>query len=93
MVVVTCSSTHCLLGNTISFSGILYRTSLSALTLHNAVVKPTIATAATAVLAFQFLGCPYQPPAGDQTCFGYGILSPPPMVPEVEPDEKLMFGG
>lgn len=25
----------------------------------------------TAVLAFQFAGWAYQPPAGDQTCFGY----------------------
>ncbi|KAI1334861.1 ribonuclease III domain-containing protein [Xylariaceae sp. FL0016] len=25
----------------------------------------------TAVFAFQFLGCVYQPPAGDQTCLGY----------------------
>lgn len=23
------------------------------------------------MLAFQFAGCEYQPPAGDQTCFGY----------------------
>ena len=34
----------------------------------------------TAVLAFQFLGWPYQPPAGDQTCFGYGTLPPPPIL-------------
>jgi len=25
----------------------------------------------TNVLAFQFEGCAYQPPAGDQTCLGY----------------------
>lgn len=25
----------------------------------------------TAVFAFQFFGCEYQPPAGDQTCLGY----------------------
>jgi hypothetical protein len=32
---------------------------------------PTIAAPMTAVLVFQFVGCAYQPPAGDQTCFGY----------------------
>jgi len=34
-------------------------------------VSPTMTIPNTAVLAFQFEGCEYQPPAGDQTCLGY----------------------
>lgn len=31
------------------------------------------------VFPFQLCGCPYQPPAGDQTCLGYETLPPPPI--------------
>lgn len=34
-------------------------------------VSPMTTAPMTAVLAFQFLGCEYHPPAGDQTCLGY----------------------
>lgn len=34
-------------------------------------VIPIITAAMTAVFAFQFAGCEYHPPAGDQTCLGY----------------------
>jgi hypothetical protein len=34
-------------------------------------VMPKTVASITAVLTFQFLGCVYQPPAGDQTCLGY----------------------
>jgi len=44
---------------------------LSALTKKAAPTTATPTSAATAVLAFQFTGCEYQPPAGDQTCLGY----------------------
>lgn len=47
------------------------RNSLSALTLQTKVVMPAMAVNMTAVLTFQFFGCAYHPPAGDQTCFGY----------------------
>ena len=43
-------------------------------------VMPTTTARHTAVFAFQLCGCAYQPPEGDQTCFGYGILPPPPIV-------------
>jgi hypothetical protein len=52
-------------------SGILYLCSLSALTLHIMAVSPSMTPITTAVLAFQFFGWVYQPPAGDQTCLGY----------------------
>jgi hypothetical protein len=52
-------------------SGILYLCSLSALTLHAIAVIPTTTPSMIAVFARQFLGCAYQPPAGDQTCLGY----------------------
>jgi hypothetical protein len=32
---------------------------------------PIMTTPMIAVFAFQFEGCEYQPPAGDQTCLGY----------------------
>ena len=32
---------------------------------------PVITTPMIAVFVFQFFGCEYQPPAGDQTCLGY----------------------
>jgi hypothetical protein len=51
-------------------SGILYLCSLSALTLHAIAVIPTTTPSMIAVFARQFLGCAYQPPAGDQTCLG-----------------------
>lgn len=47
------------------------RVSLSALTLQAIATTPTTTDAMTAVLAFQFAGCAYQPPAGDQMCLGY----------------------
>lgn len=34
-------------------------------------VMPNMARPAAAVLAFQFFGWEYQPPAGDHTCLGY----------------------
>lgn len=38
---------------------------------HAIAVIPMTTTPITAVLAFQLAGCPYHPPAGDQTCLGY----------------------
>lgn len=37
----------------------------------NMPVMPTTTPPMTAVFPFQFFGCEYQPPAGDQTCLGY----------------------
>jgi hypothetical protein len=59
------------LGKNLFDSGILSRYSFSALTLQTMAVIPTRTAPKTAVLAFQFAGCAYQPPAGDQTCLGY----------------------
>jgi len=58
-----------LLGKNLPGSGILYRTSLSALTFQATAVMPATTSAMTAVLAFQLCGCAYQPPAGDHICF------------------------
>jgi hypothetical protein len=38
---------------------------------HTTAVMPKITAPNTAVFAFQFEGWAYQPPDGDQTCFGY----------------------
>lgn len=62
--------TYFRLGKKASDSGILYLTSRSALSFQAAAVMPTMTKPATAVLAFQLCGCAYQPPEGDQTCFG-----------------------
>lgn len=51
-------------------SGILSLCSLSALTLPTIKTMPINTEPMMAVFALQFLGCAYQPPAGDQTCFG-----------------------
>lgn len=64
------------LGKNLSGSGNLVRTSLSALTLHAIAVMPMMTAPITAVFAFQFAGCEYQPPAGDQMCLGYLQLVP-----------------
>lgn len=45
--------------------------SFSALIFQTTAVTPIIANRLIAVLAFQFGGLVYQPPAGDQTCLGY----------------------
>jgi hypothetical protein len=63
--------THYLLGKNRPSSGNLVLVSLSALSFHINPVNPTITKPMTAVFAFQFDGCEYQPPAGDQTCLGY----------------------
>lgn len=39
--------------------------------LHAIAVIPMTTSPITAVFAFQLAGCPYHPPAGDQTCLGY----------------------
>ena len=59
-----------LLGKKRPCSGILYLCSRSALRLKKTPATRTTERPMTAVLAFQFLGCEYQPPAGDQTCLG-----------------------
>jgi hypothetical protein len=64
-------NTYYRLGKNRPSSGILVLTSRSALSLHIIAVIPKMTTPITAVFAFQFAGCEYQPPAGDQTCFGY----------------------
>ena len=65
------TGTYYRLGKNLPSSGNFVRTSLSALSFHIIAVSPTITTPNTAVFAFQFEGCEYQPPAGDQTCLGY----------------------
>ncbi|KAK8188018.1 ribonuclease III domain-containing protein [Phyllosticta capitalensis] len=59
------------LGKKRPWAGILSRYSRLALAVNRTAAMPTSTEPMTAVLAFQFLGCPYQPPAGDQTCLGY----------------------
>ena len=56
-----------------SGSGILYRCSFSALTFQAVAVNPKMTSPIIAVFDFQFAGCEYHPPAGDQTCLGYLI--------------------
>lgn len=65
------SVTHYRLGKNLPGSGILSRLSRSALRLQVTAITPSIAAPRTAVLAFQFAGRAYQPPAGDQTSLGY----------------------
>ncbi|KAK7518175.1 mitochondrial 54S ribosomal protein mL44, partial [Phyllosticta citriasiana] len=64
--------------------GILLRFSRLALAVKSAAAIPTSTEPMTAVLVFQFLGCPYQPPAGDQTCLGCPFLQlhQPQAVPQ-----------
>lgn len=52
-------------------SGILSRCSSLALSIQTPARTPDITAPMTKVLAFQFAGWAYQPPAGDQTCLGY----------------------
>lgn len=69
--ILKCCSTHYRLGKNLPFSGNLSRYSLSALTFHIIAVMPSTTAPMIAVFAFQFEGCVYQPPDGDQTCLGY----------------------
>lgn len=65
------SNTHYRLGKNLPGSGNRSRCSRFALSVHVAAVMATTMPDMIAVLAFQFAGWLYQPPAGDQTCFGY----------------------
>lgn len=49
----------------------MYLTSRSVLSLNARAVMPMMTPVKMAVFTFQFAGCVYQPPAGDQTCLGY----------------------
>lgn len=53
-----------------SLSGILVRTSRSALIFHVTAVMKIPIKPMIAVFVRQLAGWPYQPPAGDQTCLG-----------------------
>ncbi len=64
------SPTYYLLGKKRPGSGMAEYSSVCALKYHTMAVMPKTAAPRTAVLDFQFLGCAYQPPAGDQTCLG-----------------------
>jgi hypothetical protein len=59
------------LGKNRPSSGNFVRVSLSALNFHIIAVTPKMTTPKIAVFPFQFEGCEYQPPDGDQTCLGY----------------------
>lgn len=59
------------LGKNLCGSGILSRYSRFALTIQAMPTMLARTAPMTAVLAFQFAGWAYQPPAGDQTCLGY----------------------
>lgn len=63
--------TYYRLGKNRPGSGYLVRSSNWALTDQTRAVIPKMTAPNTAVFAFQFAGWAYQPPAGDQTCFGY----------------------
>jgi hypothetical protein len=65
------AETYYLLGKNRPGSGRLYRTSLSALIFHVMAVMNNIPRPAMMVFCLQFAGWQYQPPEGDQTCFGY----------------------
>lgn len=65
------TETYYLLGKNRPGSGILLRYSSSPSIFHTIAVMPITARPAMAVLRFQLAGCAYQPPEGDQTCFGY----------------------
>jgi hypothetical protein len=53
-----------------SLVGIWLRNSRSELIFHATAVKASATNDMMAVLVRQLAGWPYQPPAGDQTCFG-----------------------
>ncbi len=57
----------CWLYDFVHTCGILSLCSLSALTLHTMATMPAMMPLKIAVFVFQFAGCAYQPPAGDQT--------------------------
>lgn len=63
--------TYYRLGKNRSGAGYLGRSSNSALMDHTTPIMPKITAPQIAVFLFQFLGCAYQPPDGDQTCLGY----------------------
>lgn len=66
------------LGKNLPGSGNFVLCSLSALKLNTTAHIPKMTPPIIAVLDFQFPGFEYHPPAGDQTCFGYGIFPPEP---------------
>lgn len=68
---VAAGYTYYRLGKNRPSSGNLVLVSRSALSFHINPVRPMMTAPITAVFAFQFDGCEYQPPAGDQTCLGY----------------------
>jgi hypothetical protein len=84
LLVVGSKGTHYRLGKNLPGSGNLYRCSLSADTLQARKVTAAMTPPMIKVFPFQLCGCPYQPPAGDQTCLGYGTLPPPPIVASKE---------
>lgn len=63
--------TYYLLGKNRPGSGILVLCSWSALYLKATADMANMTSPIIAVFDFQFAGCAYQPPAGDQTCLGY----------------------
>lgn len=66
-----CRCAYYRLGKKRPSSGILSRYSRLAPSIQTEPTMPTSAVPIIKVLAFQFPGWAYQPPAGDQTCFGY----------------------
>jgi len=62
--------TYSLLGKKRPSSGNFVLYSFFALYEKAAAVIPKTTSPMTIVFAFQFAGCAYQPPAGDQTCLG-----------------------
>lgn len=68
--------TYYRLGKNRPGSGIRGLSSNSALIFHVIVQIPSITSDTIAVFIFQFAGCAYQPPAGDQTCLGYLSTDP-----------------
>lgn len=65
-----CGQTYYRLGKNAFRSGILFLCSLCADTLQATAVQAAMTKPKTIVFDFQFCGCAYHPPAGDQTCFG-----------------------
>lgn len=84
LLVVSSRGTYYRLGKNLPGSGNLYLCSLSADTLQARKVIAAMTPPIIIVFPFQLCGCPYQPPAGDQTCLGYGTLPPPPIVASKE---------
>jgi hypothetical protein len=56
-------------------SGILSRCSLSALIFQTTAQMPVMTPNMMAVFCFQFAGCAYQPPEGDQTSISYQLFA------------------